>query len=450
MNAIAAQKRVDFGFQPWPHQAVAHDLRAQVRFLVLVWHRRAGKTVFAVLELLLAAIECSAEEAARFAYVAPYLKQAKAVAWDYLKRYARRLPGTTVNESELSVKLPNGAQVRLHGGDNPDSLRGTYLNGVVIDELADIRPEVWGEIIRPALADRQGWGLFIGTPKGINLFSELYERAVSGEDPDWRGQRLQAQDTQVLDAREIEAARREMSPAQFAQEFEVDFGAASTNSLIKLELVVRAQKRVVTPQEYLSQAKVMGVDVARFGDDRTCIAFRQGTVAFPSVTLWHQDTMEVAARVADAYQRWDADACFIDVGGVGAGVYDRCLALNLNVIPVDFGAKALASERFEDRRSEIWWTMAQWMERACLPSKADALKVDLTAPRYTFANKRGRWQLESKDEMKKRGLKSPDEGDALAVTFANPVVPRPRDALGGLAPSGGKALTKYDPFERRS
>ena len=139
-------------------------LSTDKRWSIAVAHRRAGKTVACIQKLTKGALECKLHEP-RFAYVAPLYNQAKDIAWVYLRHYARKL-GASINESELRVDLPGGARVRLYGADNPDRLRGMYLDGVVLDEYADMRPSVWGEIIRPMLADRAGWATFIGTQIG--------------------------------------------------------------------------------------------------------------------------------------------------------------------------------------------------------------------------------------------------------------------------------------------
>jgi phage terminase large subunit len=125
------------------------------RFNVLVAHRRFGKTVFCINELIKQAAKNNRDDP-RYAYVAPLLSQAKDVAWEYLKRYTAEIPEATVNESELRVDLPGGVRIRLYGADNPDRLRGIYLDGVVFDEFAQMQPRVWSEVIRPALADREG------------------------------------------------------------------------------------------------------------------------------------------------------------------------------------------------------------------------------------------------------------------------------------------------------
>ena len=193
------------------------------RFSVLVAHRRAGKTVACVNELIKGALSCQRDKP-RFAYIAPLFKQAKDVAWEYLKEYTAVIPGREVNETELRVDLPNGSRVRLYGADNPDSLRGIYLDGVILDEYADMRPSIWTEVLRPALSDRLGWATFIGTPKGHNDFWQKWQD--SENNPDWFRIMLKASDTGIINPAELAAARRDMSPDEFDQEFECSFTAA--------------------------------------------------------------------------------------------------------------------------------------------------------------------------------------------------------------------------------
>lgn len=193
------------------------------RWACIVAHRRCGKTVACVNDLIKRAVMLPVPHG-RFGYVAPFLAQAKEVAWDYLKRFAQPITADK-NEGELWVELINGARIRIHGADNPDRLRGPYLDGVVLDEYADMRPSVWGEVIRPMLADRRGWATFIGTPKGRNEFFEVYDNAVALP-AEWYSARLLASQTGILDATELEEARRDMTPEQYEQEFECSFEAA--------------------------------------------------------------------------------------------------------------------------------------------------------------------------------------------------------------------------------
>lgn len=216
-------RRVVIDYTPRPQFIDFHN-RTQ-RFACIVAHRRAGKTVACIHDLQRGALTCNASRP-RFAYIAPYLKQAKAVAWDYLRAACGPLVqfGAKIHESELRVDYPNGGQVRLYGGDNPDALRGIYLDGVILDEHADMDPRVWGEIVRPALADRQGWAVFIGTPKGRNSFYEQWQRSKA--EPDWYSLMLKASETGLIPEAELALARRDLSEDQYAQEFECSFEAA--------------------------------------------------------------------------------------------------------------------------------------------------------------------------------------------------------------------------------
>lgn len=210
-----------------------HDFhRRDKRWAIIVAHRRCGKTVACVMELITRALATSKHNA-RYAYIAPYREQAKTVAWDYLKRYAEAVI-VNKSESELSVELVNGARIRLFGADNPDALRGMYLDGVVMDEFADMRPSLWGEIIRPLLTDRMGWAVFIGTPKGKNVFYDIYEKAAN--DTDWMALTLRASETKILNEAELADAKKSMTENQFEQEFECSFDAAIFGAIYAKDL----------------------------------------------------------------------------------------------------------------------------------------------------------------------------------------------------------------------
>lgn len=192
------------------------------RWFIGVAHRRAGKTVADINELVIGALKCSKANP-RFAYVAPQLNQAKDIAWVYLKEYTAFL-NPKVNESELWVELPGGKRIRIYGADNPDRLRGIYLDGVVLDEFGDMDPTIWSQVIRPALSDRHGWACFIGTPKGKNTFHRLWVEAEG--DPDWTRLMLKASETGLLDEKELADAARMMGADEYAQEYECSFEAA--------------------------------------------------------------------------------------------------------------------------------------------------------------------------------------------------------------------------------
>ena len=192
------------------------------RWAVLVCHRRAGKTVATICDTIRRAISENKPDA-RYAYIAPFYAQAKNIAWDYLLKFAE--PAIVkANQSELWVELVNGAKIRLFGADNPDSLRGLYLDGVVLDEYADMKPRLWGEIVRPLLTDRQGWATFIGTPKGHNAFYDIYNEAQKS--PNWYVKTLRADQSGLLAQSELLDAQATMSANQYEQEFLCSFEAA--------------------------------------------------------------------------------------------------------------------------------------------------------------------------------------------------------------------------------
>lgn len=445
MTALPASKDrvIDLGFRPRPWQA--DSLRRRKRFNVEVVHRRGGKTVVKIMRLIDAALRCQ-RPLPRYGYVAPLLKQAKAIAWDYLKQYTRPIPGVSINESELYVELPNGARIRIFGADNPDSLRGLYFDGVVLDEVADMKPEVWTAIILPAILDRNGWADFIGTPKGINLFSELYFRAL--KDDEWFACLRTVYDTGALSEAEIALAKESMPESQFRQEFLCDFTAGSSNALISVDLVHEAAGRHLRDDQFSFAARVIGVDVARQGDDRTVILRRQGLAAFKPIVLRGADSMAVAARVAAEIAEWQPDAVMVDgSGGYGAGVIDRLKQLGHTPIEVQFGGKP-TNPRFNNKRTEMYWELAEWLRSGAAMPDIPELKVELCTPTYDHDNARGVMKLESKDDIKDRMGYSPDLADALALTFAHPVAPKLRGMDALRASLAAPAVTDYDPFNR--
>lgn len=226
-----------------------------------------------------------------------------------------------------------------------------------------------------------------------------------------------------------------------------------------------AVTRVVPEGEWQNEARVMGVDCARFGDDSSVVLLRQGPVCFRPRIFRNLDVMELADQVVQASLEWKPEAVFVDQTGLGSGVIDRVRQLGFNGTGIDFGGRAMESTRFENRRAEMWWRMAAWVKSSgCLPNSPE-LVAGLTGPSYRFS-KNSRLMLESKDELKRRGLPSPDEADALALTFAVPVQspmrarwgPQADDLLpaltalergSGLGQNSRNMRSEYDPFDGR-
>lgn len=404
-----------------------NELRAH-RYSVLVAHRRFGKTVLVVNHLLDLAMQCQRTRG-MYAYVAPFRNQAKQVAWSYLRYYTGPIEGRKVNEGELSVELPNGAVIRLFGADNPDALRGMYFDCVVLDEVAQMKPQVWEEIIRPALADRGGSAVFIGTPKGENLFHEMYLRAVDYQkkgNPDWCALMFRVDQTSALTEKEVADLKEEMSDNAFRQEFMCDFSASSDDILISLDVVDKAMEPHLTENDVREYPLVIGVDVARFGEDASVIFPRKGLVAYEPIVMRKLDNVQLAHRVVAYIAEHKPVMCCIDQGQ-GTGVIDmvRRLAIGYptTIVEVPFGSKANHPEKFLNRRAEMWVGVREWLkEGAQLPESA-ALRAELTAPTYEF-DMSGRIKLERKEDVKERLKHSTDLADALALTFAVPVAMR--------------------------
>lgn len=264
-----ATRTIDLGYRARP-QFVPFHARKE-RWACIVAHRRAGKTVACIMDLVDAALRC-AKPNGRFAYIAPHFVQAKDVAWTYLKQYTANLPNVQHNESELRIDLPNGARLRLYGADNYDRMRGVYFDGVILDEYADMDPRAWSEVIRPALSDRKGWATFIGTPKGKNAFQKVWVEA--GKDSAWFRMMLRASETWLVDSSELEDARKAMTPEQFEQEYECSFDAAIVGAYYGRDMA-EAQRsgRITRVQWEPTQPVYTAWDLGL--DDATAVWFAQ-------------------------------------------------------------------------------------------------------------------------------------------------------------------------------
>jgi len=211
-----------------PHEGQKKVLTSRARYKVVCCGRRFGKSVLAINTLLEHALLNSGHT---YWYIGPTFRQAKTIAWRYLMSRIKMLPKSEqkrirINETSLSVELSNGSVLELKGVERPDNLLGTGLDGVVLDEYAvDTYGSypIWKEIIRPALSDKQGWAIFISTPRGYNHFYELYEYASSGKDPVWECWRMPSSINPVMTKSELESARRELGEDIFAQEYLAEF-----------------------------------------------------------------------------------------------------------------------------------------------------------------------------------------------------------------------------------
>jgi phage terminase large subunit len=308
------------GYRPRSQFLAFH--RRRQRFACIVTHRRAGKTVACIHDLQRGATSCQ-KVRPRFAYLSPFLRQSKAVAWDYLRAAMApaRAIGATAHESELRVDYGNGGQVRLYGADNPDAMRGIYLDGIVLDEYADMDPRVWSEIIRPALADRQGWAVFIGTPKGRNGFFDLWRRSQAEEG--WFSMMLRASDTGLIPASELALARRDLTEEQYAQEFECSFDAAVVGSYYG-KLMTRAE----TDRR-----------IAAVPHDPSALVWTSWDLGIRDATaIWFAQVIGREIRIIDYYE-----ASGVDLGHYVREINSRPYVYARHIVPHDAQARELGT-----------------------------------------------------------------------------------------------------------
>lgn len=209
----------------------------------------------------------------RFAYIAPFYRQAKNVAWDYLKRFSRPIEGIKINEAELRIDYPNGSRVSLYGADNQDALRGLALDGAICDEMDDWRHGAYEYVVRPALADRKGWAIMIGTVKGR---SRLYQFHEDPKYIDWYRCIIRASTSGILDDEELASLRAELTDDAYRQEMECDWDAAIPGAIFGQELNKAEQEGRIKLGVYDPELKTHAAMDLGYTDDTAIVWFQVG------------------------------------------------------------------------------------------------------------------------------------------------------------------------------
>lgn len=266
------------------------------RWACVIAHRRCGKTVAMCADLVIGALECDKPKP-QFAYLAPFRDQAKKVAWSYLKELTKELWAKPPNESELKLQIHNGsgdvATIYVAGADNPDALRGMYFDGVVLDEVGQIRPSAWYSVLRPALSDRMGWAIFAGTPAGKNFFWQLREEARLNPATHLLLE-LPASKTQILHPDELRDARAQMTPETYAVEYEISFDAALPGAYFAKQIAVAYEDKRVG--EHAAQAGQPVDLVADLGYTDSCSwwAWQTGPDGYRVIDFYEADSQPIA------------------------------------------------------------------------------------------------------------------------------------------------------------
>ena len=213
---------LNFSLLPWQQDVYKSD----VRFKVIAAGRRCGKSRLAATALIIEALKCPPGSAVL--YVGPTMGQSRQIIWDLLLDLGREVI-TSSHVNNLDITMLNGARIYVRGADRPDTLRGVSLTFAVLDEVADIKPEAWEQVIRASLSDKKGRAMFIGTPKGRNWFYDLFKLGQSEDDADWKSWHFTTKDNPLIDPTEIESAKKTLSSFAFKQEYLASFDNAGSN-----------------------------------------------------------------------------------------------------------------------------------------------------------------------------------------------------------------------------
>ena len=295
------------------------------RWAVIVAHRRCGKTVACINDLIYKAL-VDGKEDGRYAYLAPYYAQAKSIAFDYLMKFSEPVRSNH-NVSELWVELINGARIRLFGADNADSLRGLYLDGVVLDEFADMKPSLWGAVLRPLLSDRRGWAVFIGTPKGHNQFWDIYNNAT--KDESWYVKTLRASQTGLIPQDELDDAKKMQTQDQYLAEWECDFKSAIIGAFYGKEMRQLTDQGRIREIEYDPMFPVHTAWDLGYSDD---------------TAIWWFQVVHGEIRMLDYHSSNGQPVAFY-AGIIQSREKERGYVYGTHYLPHDARAKTLASNK---------------------------------------------------------------------------------------------------------
>lgn len=340
---------------------------------------------------------------------------------------------------------------------NTEAFAGLHNKGrrilLVFDEASAIPDTIW-ETSEGALTDKDTeilWFVFGNPTRNTGRFRDCFAGGRFAHR--WRSGKVDSREVSLTDKDQMRKWIADYGDdSDFVRvRIKGEFPRIGQAEFISLELVLEAQVREVVTHSH--DPFIIGVDVARFGEDASVIYFRKGRDArsIAPIVLRGVDTMTLAGKVADAYLQYRADAVFVDGGGVGGGVVDRLRQLRVPVSDIQFGAKSDRinlegdATAYANKRAEMWGALREWLRGGAIPDD-QRIREELVSPMYGF-NVRDEIQLERKEDMRKRGAASPDIADALALTFAYPVVPTQYAGRDGLPAGPAMADCEYDPFK---
>ena len=339
------------------------------RFYQLNWHRRSRKTTLGLNVLIR---ECVRNRNSVYLYIAPTYKQAKSIVVtdpNMLKKYLPYQIGE-LNESELRVNIKNGSVLQIKGADDPDSIRGINCKGVVIDEWAFVKPEIWENILRPIITqDKNRWAIFTFTPAGQNHAYDYWDKSRAW--PEWYHSILRASESGLIAQDELEKARLEMPVALFDQEFECSFTTQESFSLITSYALENCRNVLSKRNNQTGQTKKVIVCDPSMGGDECVIYVLEENEIIDQRYIHERDTMKIVGELSILSAKHKVDDIAVDVIGIGRGIADRLKELGKRVIEIQSAEKADETERFYNRRTEMWWYASEVIGKSEVPYLQD-------------------------------------------------------------------------------
>jgi len=390
----------------------------------IIWPRRNGKDLICLNAIIAKALQ----RVGLYLYVAPYYDQCRKALWEGMDKEGRRfldyIPPQVIKqtyETKMSVEFINGSILRFGGADKPDSLVGGNPVGLLYTEWSLCKVYSW-DILRPVLAENNGWAVFNCTVRGMNHAYTMAQMAQ--KNPLWFYELLTRDDTGIPTLEAIEEERLAGMPESLIkQEFYNDWLASTEDTFIPLELIKPCTQMHVTPDEVSHMQKIMGVDVAfAVNGDDAAIAKRQGRLLHPVQAYKGRDNMTFASIIDREAREFRPDLIFIDAGR-GEGVYSRLWQIDSRykeiVIPIDFGGTS-PDNLYSNMTSLMMGRLKKWLMQVPRPyvPQDEKLIREMSTPMVEYDGMDNKVKQESKKAMKSRGVPSPNLLDAVKLTFA--------------------------------
>lgn len=448
-------------WDPRPYQMAAWEYMMDGgRYAVLQWHRRAGKDDFAQSIVSVSGMR----DVGMYWHCLPEYGQGRKAIWDAvdahsrMKRVDRAFPEEIrrkTKDQEMFIELKSRSTWQVVGSDSYNKLVGAGTRGIVFSEFALADPAAW-DYMQPMIEESGGWAMFISTVRGRNHFWTLGEYAK--KDPDWFFQCLTVDDTGVFTQKQLdkilaqlkERYGDDMGEAIFRQEYYNDPDVSGFKAFVTGQLVAKC--RQYSAKLAHGEPVVWGLDVARDGADKSALAIREGRKVHEVYAFREPNTMVLCDLINHRFHNDPRrpDAIFVDGIGMGAPVVDqlrRLLGPGL-IIDVQAAGKATDSQKYANKRGEMWGNMRDAMTTGVELPNDPQLCEELTWPLCAYEKISERLMLESKDDIRERHGGSPDKADALALTYASPVHRRttpPNAASEAIRTQ--TAATEYDYFK---